>query len=553
MICIYDKKTLKGSFNNNGLAVLNQCISAEITEELNGGYYLELQYPSNVEKSKYIEEYNIVKADNQLFRIYKIEKTQNESKTIKVYANHIFYDMSYYFIEDVRAENTSPKSAIQKALVGDLSKIYETDSDIVTSATLYMVEMSPVEAIFKIIERWGQGELLRDNFSVKLLNSCGHDTGILIKYGKNIQGVKVTVDTNSVVTKLYPKGVNGIKLPERYINVPNWDSEKYPPFPIIKKVEIKEAEDEATLRIMASEMAEAIGLSSINIQVDFIELSRSKQYEKFKELETLKVGDIVTVRHSEFNIDVKVKVIKIKKDILTGLNTKVELGQPLGNFVDSDNTAKLIQTVSDDLGNQVAQSMSSMLYYANSKSYEVDTSLIQPIYLGVSAVSDTNLTLLLSIYGVASEESTLTIQIQLDNRNISFTPKHKLLLGDNTVGIPLGIPQVTSGGHYIGVFLCVDKGTFSIPLWNLQLMIDGRNLQGGLSAEPPHAEAKEYQGYINISSLVSTAKDNCIIDEVVPLSNNTISDNIDSSISKELESRIKGVTTLVNIEFQEGG
>ncbi|WP_034438855.1 hypothetical protein [Clostridium ihumii] len=32
-------------------------------------------------------------------------------------------------------------------------------------------------------------------------------------------------------------------------------------------------------------------------------------------------------------------------------------------------------------------------------------------------------------------------------------------------------------------------------------MIDGRNLQGGLSSEPPHAEVKEYQPLININGM----------------------------------------------------
>ena len=552
MICIYDKKTIKGEFNNNGLAVLNKCILAEITEELNGQYYLEFEYPSNDSKSKYIQEFNIIKADNQLFRIYKIEKIQGDNKTIKVYANHIFYDMSYYFIEDIRAEQAPVKTAMQKALINDLSKIYEVDSDVVISSTLYMVEMSPVEAFFKIIDRWGQGELVRDNFSIKILKNSGIETGVLIKYGKNIKGVKITVDTSSVVTKLYPKGANGIKLAERYINVPNWNSDQYPPFPIIKKVEIKEAEDEVTLRVMANELAEEIGLSSVNIQVDFIELSKVKQYHKFKSLETLKVGDIVTVRHSEFNIYIKVKVIKIKKDILTGLNTKVELGQPLGNFVNSTDPTKLIQTVSDNLGNQVAQSISSMLYYANSKSYDITNILIQPVYLGISAVANTNITLLLSIYGVATEECTLTIKIQLDNRDISFTPRVKLLLGDNTIGIPLGIPQVAAGAHYIGVFLCLNKGKFSIPIWNLQLMIDGRNLQGGLSAEPPHAEVKEYQGYINIPSILNNTRINYeIIEDNEPLSNRSISEIVGINLSNKIEMVTKDITSGVKVEVKE--
>lgn len=501
MICIYDRRTLKGNFDNNGLAVLNECILIEITEELNGQYTLELEYPVSSKKIQYLKEFNIIKVNGQLFRIYKVEKVQASDKRIKVYANHIFYDMAYYFIEDVRAVNAPVKTAMQKALVNDLSLIYEIDSDVVIANTLYMVEMSPVEAFFKMIERWGQGELLRDNYTVKILKQMGKDTGVLIKYGKNIQGLKVTVDTSEVVTKIYPKGSNGIKLKEKYISVPNWDSNIYPPFPLIKKVEISDAGDEVTLRKMATDIANTIGLSTVNIQVDFIELSRTKEYEQYKQLETVKVGDIVTVRHSEFDVDIKVKVIKTKQDILTGLNTKVELGQPLKDLTKTMDPTAAIKTVKDDLGNQVAQALNSMLYYATPQGLSIDTSFKQPVYLGVTAIANTNLTLLLSIYGLASEASTLTIKIQLDNTDITFTPKIKLQKGDNTIGIPLGIPQVSAGAHYVGVFLSVDVGTFTIPIWNLQLMIDGRNLQGGLSAEPPHAECFEAIEHVDINSL----------------------------------------------------
>lgn len=507
MICIYDKKTIKGNFDNNGLGVLNECIFAEITEELNGQYYLEIEYPANSTKAINLQEYNIIKANDQLFRIYKVEKTQAEDKRIKVYANHIFYDLSNYFIEDVMIENASIKTAMQKAMVDGLSSIYSVDSDIIIANTLYMVEMSPAEAMFKIIERWEQGELLRDNYSIKILKQIGIDNGVLIKYGKNIKGLKVTVDTTNVVTKLYPKGANGIKLTEKYINVPNWDSDVYPPFPIIKKVEFKEANDEVVLREMATDMSEVIGLSSVNIQVDFVELTKTKQYSMYKHLETVNVGDIVTVRHSEFDIDVKVKVIKIKRDLLTGINTKVELGQPLGDFLKSMDPTALIKTATDELGNKVAQALTSILYYANSTELIVSTNVIQPIYLGVSAIANTNLSLSLAISCTANVECTLSIQIFLDNIEIPFKPKQKLLVGDNVIGIPLGIPQVGAGAHYVGVYLKTDTGTVTIPIYNLQCMIDGRNLQGGLSADLPHAEAiqtVEYAEAFNQSNIVNT-------------------------------------------------
>ncbi|WP_333861423.1 phage tail spike protein [Clostridium sp.] len=320
MICIYDKKTTKGNFNNNGLGVLSEAISCYVTEELNGEFSLELEYPASSKKSKYLVEWNIIKADGQLFRIYMVEKDSDDKNIIKVWAKHIFYALSYYFIESIEGKNCSVKTALEKSLIGDLLTIYTVDSDIITANSISLEEKNPVEAIFSIINIWECGELKRDNFDIKILTSIGKDAGVLIAQGKNISGLKFNIDTTSVVTKLYPVGKDGIKLTEKYISVPNWDSEKYPPFPIIKKVEFKDAEDEVTLRLLTQEAASVIGLSKVSIDVDFVELSKTKEYENYKHLQTANIGDTVIVRHKDFEIDVKVPVVKIKKDILTGVN-----------------------------------------------------------------------------------------------------------------------------------------------------------------------------------------------------------------------------------------
>lgn len=513
-MCVYDKKTAKGNFDNSGLGVLSDAVSCYITEELNGDYFLELEYPANSKKAKYLTEWNIIKADGQLFRIYKAEKSSGVKNIIKVWAKHIFYDLLYYFIEDMQAENCSVRTALQKSLVGDLITIYSADSDIITSNSISVTEKNPVEAIFSIIDIWGCGELKRDNFDIKILKAMGRDAEVLIARGKNITGLKFSTDTTSVVTKLYPVGKNGVKLTEKYISVPNWNSDDYPPFPIIKKVEFKDAEDEVTLRLLAQEAAEVTGLSRVNIDVDFVELSRTKEYENYKHLQAVSIGDLVIVRHKDFAIDVKAPVIKIKKDVLTGVNAEVELGQPKDSIFNKLDTAN-IKTTLDELGNKVAESFSSMLYYANPVPLTVGTSPVEPVYLGITAVADTNLSMNFSMYCTAESSCTVTIEIQLDNVDIVFTPKQKLQQGDNVVGMPLGIPQVQQGAHYIAVFLKVDTGTINIPMFNLQCMIDGRNLQGGLSAQHPHAECFERQKPVNINSLyLSKVKSKCIKTEM---------------------------------------
>jgi phage minor structural protein len=538
MICIYNKKTTKGNFNNNGLAVLNECTKCEVTEELNGDYSLYMEYPVYSKKAGYFDKYNIIKTDDgQLFRIYKYEK-DDQSKIIMVWALHIFYDLSYYFIESVSAITCSVKTAMTEALDDTLQAIYTVDSDIVINGSIQFIQQNPAQAMFAIINTWGAGELQRDNYDIKILQAIGQDSGVLVKYGKNIQGIKITYDSTDVVTKLYPVGNNGLTLTEKYISITNWNDDEYPPFPIIKKVEFK-ADDEPTLRALAQESAETIGLERTTIEVDFIELSKTNEYKNFAQLEKVNIGDTVILRHVKWNINVKVPVVKIVRDELTGLNTKVTLGQPKRPIQDVN---ALINTATDALGNQVAQALSAMMYYSNTNAVSISTTVIQPIYLGITAVNDTNLTCLISIYGVASVVNTLTINIQLDNNTISFVPKQKLQQGDNVIGIPLGIPQVQAGTHYIGINLSVDTGTFTIPAFNCQCMLDGRNLQGGLSAATPHAEVSETVNYVPISYNKIQEDKSCILSIMQP-NTQQINEHVASNLYEQ-NTNISGIPTI---------
>jgi phage minor structural protein len=502
-VVIYDKKTTKGNFENNGLSVLNECIKCETDEKQNDDYSLYVEYPSTSKKAQYFVKYNIIKVDGQLFRIYKVEKEHKSDKIVYVWASHIFYDLSFDFIESISLTSTSIKTAMTKALAGrQFESVYTLDSDIVIAGSIDFTQINPAQVMFNIISTWGYGYLKRDNFDIKINISSGIDTGVLIKYGKNIQGIKVTNDSTDVATKMYPVG-NGVTLTEKYITIANWDGSDYPSFAIIKKV-IFDADDEPTLRSLAQAAADTIGLERITIEVDFMELSKTVEYMNYKQLETVSVGDTVTLKHSELNLDVKVTVIRVTTDHLTGKNTKVQLGQPKKYADNSSAINSALQTVKDDLGNQIAKVASSMMYFANAVILTVTTTSQTPIYLGITAVDNTNLTCSISIYGVASEACTLNIQILLDNRAIPFAPKQKLQSGDNIIGIPLGIPQVPAGGHYLSIILGTDTGTFSIPMFNLEVMIDGRNLQGGLNASPPHAEIIQAIAFLNVANGTAT-------------------------------------------------
>jgi len=346
MICLYDKNTT--NFNNNGLVVLNDCKFFYTTEKLNGLFEVDLEYPLDSRgKWQYIVRDNIVKnSDGQLFRIYNVEPSLDG---IKANARHIFYDLLDNFLEDVRPENTTGAAALNYILTHtQYAHPFISASDVGGSSTKYFVEKNPIEAIMGqdgIIANWG-GELVRDNFTIKLLQQRGVDRGVLISYGKNIQGLSGTNNEDNVITRIYPKGKDGLTLTEKYVDsqyINNY------PHPKIKVIEFSDLENEADLRTTTQNyfLTSKCDIPLSNYTIGFLELSKTEEYKKYAILETVYLGDTVTVKHSRLKIDLKCKVILIKKNDLSGRIENVELGNFKPNLASSfSNLTNLIKNVS---------------------------------------------------------------------------------------------------------------------------------------------------------------------------------------------------------------
>ena len=85
-------------FDNNGIGILCDCISCDVTEEANGIFELTMKYPMDGIHFEDISDRSIIKAkpdpfrDPQPFRVYSISKPM--SGIVTVLAEHISYDLS---------------------------------------------------------------------------------------------------------------------------------------------------------------------------------------------------------------------------------------------------------------------------------------------------------------------------------------------------------------------------------------------------------------------------------------------------------------------------
>ncbi len=343
-----------------------------------------------------------------------------------------------------------------------LSEVYTAESDLTEVATQYLVKKNGVEAVFLLVNEW-QGELVRDNYTIGIMKSKGTDRGVHIRYGKNIIGISEKLNCDDVATWIYPVGMDGITLPEKYLLNPLWEGSDYPDFALVKMVELKEVNSEGLLRIEAQKYLDAHALPDVNYKVDFILLGQTEEYKNYKALEQVEVGDIVTVSHSIFGIDIKVKVSGVEKDLLSAKNTKVELGQPLSTI---DRYFAEISRNSEILASTISQALSSMLYYTNPSTLEVGAVEKEVIYMPIGTVRNTNSMSFLILSVNASSVCTLTIKYSLDNSIIPINLKQKLQMGDNLIAVPMALVAISEGGHYFSVKLCLDTGFITTAKWS---------------------------------------------------------------------------------------
>ncbi|MED1408080.1 phage tail spike protein [Bacillus paramycoides] len=345
-------------FTHNGIGILDKNIyNATVEEELNGLFAFTFSYPLFAPYGVDIDGMSIIKVPtpdgNQLFRVVNPKPSMGEL-TVQCY--HIFYDLTENLIEDIFIQTTNGNAAMNRLAGGCQYKHpFTFSSDIPTIASARIVRKNPVEAMLdtsldnSFINRWG-GELKRDNFDVKMLKSRGMDRGVVIQHKKDLLGYEGDVDWKSPITKIMPQGFDGLFLPEKYVNSPLINKYPHPKIRVVEFKDIKAAlgenanDDDAVpleeayrlLRRAAYDMFEIqkVDQPKATYKVEFQELSQTEEYKDYAILQRVYMGDIVTVKHVEDNIDIQAKVISYKYDPIKKEYINLTIGNFKENFTD---------------------------------------------------------------------------------------------------------------------------------------------------------------------------------------------------------------------------
>lgn len=337
-------------FSNNGLGILGDCISCEVTEEANGIFELAMQYPMGGIHYEEIVDRSIIKAkadqfrDPQLFRVYAISKPI--SGIVTVSAEHISYDLSGIPVSPFTAGSVSLALAdLKNNAVTDCPFDFWTDKD--TSGTFNVSVPSSIRSRLggvagSVLDVYG-GEYEFDNYTVKLHNNRGMNRGVSIRYGKNLTDIKQEQNCAFVATGIYPYwagDVDGntvlVELPEKIVNAPGTYN-----FVKIKTVDFTESfEAQPTVEQLRSKAesyvkSHNIGVPDVSLTVSFAQLEQTDEYKHLKLLEQVLLFDTVNVEFPALGVSATAKAIKIIYDSLADRVKSITLGSTKANIADT--------------------------------------------------------------------------------------------------------------------------------------------------------------------------------------------------------------------------
>jgi len=326
--CLY--ASMETKFDNNGIGKLVDAQSCIVTEKRNGSFELEMVYPADGIHADQLEEGHIILAKPsdtgrpQPFRIYKIATPIDGKLTVK--ARHISYQLNFITVSPFATTGcTGALAGLENHAASECP--FEVWTDISSSASFRLSVPSSFRNCLggidgSVLDTFG-GEYEWDRYTIKLHHHRGADHGVHIVYGKNLIDFKMEKNIESVITGVHPYWQNSetgevTELPEKVVLV----EQRSVPYQKITVLDCTSGfQDKPTDEMMRSFAQDYLKNTSltepqVDIDIDFIQLWNTPDYEDVVEAEQVSLCDTVHVFISKLGIEVSSKVTETQYDCL---------------------------------------------------------------------------------------------------------------------------------------------------------------------------------------------------------------------------------------------
>lgn len=339
------------SFTSNGLGRID-ALSCVVIEERNGQFELEMEvsiddpHYSDITEGRILLVRHDETQDKQPFDIYQI--TRPLDGRVTVLAHHISYRTAKITVEPFEAVGIGlALIGLEEHALGGSPFTFWTDK--VVSSTFNVEYPRTMRSLLageqgSLLDVFGTGEYEWDKFNIKLHLHRGRDSGVVIRYGKDLTELEKTTDASDMWTGVVPywrgtpEDSNSevtVMLDEKYIiaeQCSGLSRQMLIPLDLSGTFEgmpTKEQLKEAAESYVANNFTDSIPTS---IEFSFINLASLDEYREVAALQRLKLCDTVTVKYDKLGVSNTAKIIRTEFDVLAEKYISMTIGEVAANL-----------------------------------------------------------------------------------------------------------------------------------------------------------------------------------------------------------------------------
>ena len=317
---------------------LNEAFSSEIVQEANSTYQLTFKFPTSDPKWASLTPETELVADDlhgeQYFTIFEVEKQHGY---VTVYANQVATLLNGYSINKINVDRVNG-ATVMNALVAGFKR--ETPftffSDVMSKHTLNLKDISAMEALAKdkhsIVGQWG-GDLVRDKYSVRLLEHGGIENESLFAYKKNMKSFQETKSTKELRTRIHFKKVieaheEGKKDQILTVTIDSPLINKYKHiYEADMEVQDQDVVDQKTLEEYGKRYFRETLCDMIEESLEIDVVGQADQ--------PVHMFDIVSIFHEGYDVDLRKKITKYKFNPMSIKLVSIGFGEVARSLADS--------------------------------------------------------------------------------------------------------------------------------------------------------------------------------------------------------------------------
>lgn len=317
---------------------LNEAFSSEIVQEANSTYQLTFKFPTSDPKWALLTPETELVADDlhgeQYFTIFEVEKQHGY---VTVYANQVATLLNGYSINKINVDRVNG-ATVMNALVAGFKR--ETPftffSDVMSKHTLNLKDISAMEALAKdkhsIVGQWG-GDLVRDKYSIRLLENGGIENESLFAYKKNMKSFQESKSTKELRTRIHFKKVieaheEGKKDQILTVTIDSPLINKYKHiYEADMEVQDQDVVDQKTLEEYGKRYFRETLCDMIEESLEIDVVGQADQ--------PVHIFDIVSLFHEDYDVDLRKKITKYKFNPMSIKLVSIGFGEVTRTLADS--------------------------------------------------------------------------------------------------------------------------------------------------------------------------------------------------------------------------